>query len=61
MTTAALADDVLIVFAVTDVDEAETHMAPGVTSNGVLPDTSTPEKATMEPTALAVPVPSVNV
>ena len=59
MTTAALAPAVVTPVAVTVVDEPFTWMAPGVTSNGALE--STPENATMPPTASEVPVPSANV
>jgi hypothetical protein len=58
--TAALAEAVVIVVAPTAV-LLPTRMVPGVTSKGVAPDVLTPEKATTEPTAPVVPVPSVKV
>jgi hypothetical protein len=58
--TAALADTVVIVVAATAVWLPCTEIVPGVTSKGV-PEVSTPEKATMPPTADVTPVPNAKV
>ena len=59
--TAALALAVVMLAATTPVWLACTEIVPGVTSKGVAPEVLTPEKATIEPTALVVLVPSANV
>ena len=60
--TTALAEAVFIEVADTAVVLfADTEIVPGATSKGVAPDVSTPENATIEPTAPVVPVPRANV
>jgi hypothetical protein len=60
MITAASAEAVVIEDAATEVWLSCTEIVPGATSKGVVADVSTPENATIEPTAAVVPMPKAN-